>query len=229
MAEAPTPVLDEDSQDHHTALRKFFGDADEAHWANIVKSLNRGTSPYVIKTGQAFTGLTYTPELITFEGIEKEARVLPASWALSPQSPANGFSNGFAYKILPANSDIDLYFTIELEEWWLPSSLGIYMEWANLGAAGDVRWIWEFKECDIALETFAQADTLQSRTVLEAAPATNANTTSKLFDESIGFPIHPDPGGVAAFYSLRISRNGAHASDTAGDVAFIATNYTRGL
>lgn len=181
--------------------------------------------------GPIFDELVYHPERISFGGIEREARVLPASWALSPQSPAAGFTNGFAYLVLPDAVTTDLYFTIEIEEWWLTSTLGIYMEWANLHTAtGDVRWEYEFKECDIATETLAQADVVGSRTVTVASPSANGGTTTSVcFQQAAGFPATMNPGPIASFYSLRISRLGGDAADTlAGDVAFIATNYTRG-
>lgn len=217
---------------HQEGLYLYLGGGDETKWTQIAKALNKGTTPAEIKTGRPFVGLNYDPSLIVFDGIEGEARVFPASWALSPQNPSAGFSNGFSYLILPDGVTTDLYFTIEIEEWWLKSSIGIFMEWANIHTAtGNVRWQYEFKECDIALETFAQADVVQSFTTTEASPVANGGTTTAiLFSQASGRPITFNPGGIAAFYSLRISRLGGDAADTlAGPVAFIATNMTRGL
>jgi len=214
-------------------LQKFLGaDGDEVTWNKIKKALLGGTTPYQIKTPRPFNGGGYDPSLLAFGGIDLEARVLPASSALSPQNPAAGFSNGFSYLTLPANVDTHLYFTIELEEWWLPSSLGIYMEWANLHTTtGDVRWEFEFKECDIGTETLAQSDSTQLRSMtIGGVLANGGTTTSFVFDQSSGFPVTMTPGPFASFYSLRISRMGASVLDTLeGSVGFIATNYTRGL
>jgi hypothetical protein len=204
---------------------------DEATWNNIKKALDRGTTPWEIKTGRPFDGGSYGASKTTFGGIESDFVTLPASTALSPQNPTAGFSNGFSYLILPDGVTTDLYFTIEMPEWWLRSTIGIYMEWANIHTAtGTVRWDFEFKECDIGTESLSQSDTVQARAVdIPGVLANGGTTTTFVFSQNTGTPITFNPGPFASFYSLRISRLGGHANDTlAGPVGFITTNMTFG-
>jgi len=188
------------------------------------------SNAWEIKSGRVFQGLNpYDSARTVFGGIENEARIFPASWALSPQAPAAGFSNGFSYLILPPNVTTDLYFTIEIEEWWLKDTLGIYFEWVNLhSAGGDVRWDMEFRECQIGVHRLQDAFVTGPRSKTVPGVAAGFSTTTVAFSIADGFPAPLNPGPISSFWSLRISRMGGQAADTLeGNVGFISTNMTR--
>lgn len=177
--------------------------------------------------GELLTGTFGSPA--TFGGIEREGRVFPAGEMMSPTGVVN-FGDGFPRINLPNGVTTDVYMIIEVEEWWLDSTIGVYFEWVNdHSTTGDVRFDCEIKECDIATETLVGADVIATRTFTTAAPAANTPTTSIVASVLNGNPCSFDPGPFASFYVLRISRIGANAADTlAGPVGLLAASMTRG-
>jgi hypothetical protein len=177
--------------------------------------------------GQILTGTFGTPA--TFGGIEREGRVFPAGEMSSPTAVMN-FGDGFPRVNMVADATTDVYMIMEIEEWWLDSTIGVYFEWCNdHTTTGDVRFDCEIKECDIAVETLASADVIATRTFTATTLAANTPTTSIVASIANGNPVTFDPGPFASFYVLRISRLGADAADTlAGPVGLIAASMTRG-
>ena len=179
-------------------------------------------------TGVIKTGTFGTPA--TFGGIEREGRVFPAGEMCSPTAVMN-FGDGFPRVNMPAGVQTDVYCIIEVEEWWLDSTIGVYFEWCNdHTTTGDVRFDCDIKECDIATEALADADIIASRTLTVTSPAANIATTtvvSRVTPEDL--PCTFDPGPFASFYVLRISRLGDDDLDTlAGPIGLIAASMTRG-
>lgn len=173
------------------------------------------------------TGTFGTPA--TFGGIEREGRVFPAGEMCSPTAVMN-FGDGFPRVNLPDGVTTHVYIGFEVEEWWLDSTIGVYFEWVNdHTTTGDVRWDCEIKECDIATETLVGADVIATRTFTEASQAANTAMTSVVARASDGIPCSFDPGPVASFYVLRISRLGGDALDTlAGPAGLLFASMTRG-
>lgn len=184
-------------------------------------------------SGQILTGTFGSPA--TFGGIEREGRVFPAGEMCSPTAVMN-FGDGFPRVNMPSNVTTDVYMIIEIEEWWLDSTIGVYFEWVNdhTAADGAVRFDCEIKECDIHTEALAAADVIASRTFTHdltggTGPAANTATTSIVASIVNGNPVTFDPGPIASFYVLRISRLGADAADTlAGPIGLLAASMTRG-
>lgn len=186
-------------------------------------------------TGEIRTGsFSATPPLFgaTFEGIEREARLWPAGEMMSPTAQIN-FGNGFPRLNMAPAVTTDIYAIFEVEEWWLPHTIGVYFEWVNdHTTTGDVRWDADVKQVNIGTQTLAAATTLVSRTWTVPSDAANEATTSIVGSVANGNPISlasPGPGPLASFYRLRISRLGADAADTlAGPVGLVAASMTRG-
>lgn len=179
-------------------------------------------------SGEIKTGTFGSPA--TFGGIEREGRVFPAGELMSPTGQIN-FADGVPRINMPSGITTDLYAVIEVEEWWLDSTIGVYFEWVNdHSAGGDVRWECEFREYDIGQSTMAGGGSLRSsRTFTQAAAGADQCTTSVMASVAQGNPITFDPGPLASFYVLRISRLGGDVLDTLeGPVGFVATNMTRG-
>jgi hypothetical protein len=198
----------------------------------VSRSGDTMTGPLIVNddvtvAGQILTGTFGSPA--TFGGIEREGRVFPAGEMMSPTAVMN-FGDGFPRVNMPADVTTDAYMIVEVEEWWLDSSIGVYFEWCNdHSAVGDVRFSCEIKECDIGTEALAAADVIASRTFTTTTLAANTPTTSIVASIANGNPCTFDPGPFASFYSLRISRLGADAADTlAGPIGLIAASMTRG-
>lgn len=177
--------------------------------------------------GEILTGTLGTPA--TFGGIEREGRVWTSSAMASPTGVMN-FGDGFPRINMPDGVTTDVYTIFEVEEWWLDSTIGVYFEWVNdHTTTGDVRWDCEIKECDIGTETLAAAGVIASRTMTETSQAANTASTSVVASVSNGNACSFNPGALASFYVLRISRLGSNAADTlAGPVGLIAASMTRG-
>ena len=181
-------------------------------------------------SGQILTGTLGSPA--TFGGIEREARVWPAGEMMSPTATIN-FGDGFPRVNCPADVRTDVYMIVEIEEWWLDSTIGVYFEWVNdHTTTGNVRFDCEMKECDIATQALASAGVIATRIFTHdgsTVPAANTSTTSIVGSVSNGNPFTLDPGTFASFYVLRISRLGADAADTlAGPIGLLAASMTRG-
>lgn len=218
-----------DDINHEEGLYTFLGGNDPDRWTNIAKALQRGTSPYEIKTGQPFVGLSYDPTLTTFGGIESEGRVVPA--AAMGTTASLTFGDGVPRRVLPNSATTDVYCVFALEEWWLKDSLGMYIEWSNdHTAAGSARWQFELKEIDIATERLSEGDVVASKTVTSGSVQNNGGTmTTPVFSVNEGDTIAFTPGPIASFYVVRISRLGGDALDTIeGPVGLIEFSYVRG-
>jgi hypothetical protein len=165
----------------------------------------------------------------TWLGIEREARVFPSGQMMSPSANIH-FGDGFPRVYCPQGVTTDVYAIFEVEEWWLRSTIGVYFEWVNdHTTTGDVRFDCSIKECDIGTQTLAAAGVIGSRTVTVTSPAANTATTTVVASVANGNPVSFNPGTLASFYSLRITRLGADAADTlAGPIGIIAASMTRG-
>ena len=171
----------------------------------------------------------WTPSRVNFGGIQGEARFVGPAEMYSPTGSIV-VSSGCPVMQLADAATTDVYITIELEEWWLVGSINIPFEWTNLhSATGNVRFRFQIREYDIASELLSQGDTVLDRTVTEAAPAANGGTTTGVIAAvGFGFPFIPDPGPLASFYVLQITRLGSDGADTlAGPCGLIATSWGR--
>ena len=181
-----------------------------------------------IRTPSPFNFPTaWTPSRVSFGGIDGEARFVGASGMYSPTGTIV-VSGGCPVMQLADAATTDVYVTIELEEWWLVHSINIPFEWANLhSATGNVRFRYQIREYDIATETLSQGATVLDRTVTEASPAANGGTTTSVIaSEDAGFTFQPDPGILASFYVLQITRLGSDGADTlAGPCGLVATSW----
>lgn len=166
----------------------------------------------------------------TFGGIEREAVCFDVGQILSPTGQID-FGDGVPRLSMPDGVTTDAYIVFEVQEWWLPSSIGVYFEWANdHSTTGDVRWDCSIREYDIGQDTLASGGDLRaSRTFTQGSPAANVSTTGVVASIANGNECNFDPEGLAAFYVLRISRLGADGADTlAGPVGLVAASMTRG-
>lgn len=180
--------------------------------------------------GELLTG-TYHGEN-TFTGIEREARFWSAGNILSETATVN-FGNGWPRLNLPTGVTTHTYTPIEIEEWWLLSTLGCYFEWVNdHSTTGNVRWDVAFYRNDIAVQTLAAAvaDPMLARSFTAAAPAANTSTTSIVSSVQEGHPLPMDRDApFANMFMMRISRLGGDDLDTLdGPVGLVFTNMTRG-
>jgi len=166
----------------------------------------------------------------TFGGIEREGRVFPSGHLMSPGAVIN-FGDGFPRLHCPAGITTDVYAIFEVEEWWLESTIGVYFEWVNdHTATGVVRFDCAIRQTKIGTQGPLTSTLLASRTVdIPDVPA-NLSTTTIVSSVANGNPTDlTDPGSFASFYSLRITRLGAHANDTlAGPIGIVAASMTRG-
>ncbi len=177
--------------------------------------------------GEILTGTFGSPP--TFGGIEREARFFPSGSMVAPGCPMN-VGDGFP-RVLFADDKVSTgWWIFEVEEWWLVSTIGVYMEWVNdHSSTGNVRFRFRIRECDIATETVASAGLVIDRTVTVATPAAGVSTTTVIASVASGFPCGFNPGTFASFYSLEVARLGDDAADTLnGPIGIIAGNMTRG-
>jgi len=178
--------------------------------------------------GEILTGTFGSPA--TFGGIEREGRVFPAGEMMSPGAVVN-FGDGFPRLHCPAGITTDVYAIFEVEEWWLESTIGVYFEWVNdHSATGVVRFDCDIRQVKIGTQGPLTSTVLASRTVDVPDVPANLSTTTIVSSVANGNPTDlGDPGPLASFYRLRISRLGGHANDTlAGPIGIVAASMTRG-
>lgn len=169
----------------------------------------------------------WNPSKINFGGIDGEARFVGPASMYSPTGTI-AVSSGCPVMQLPDAATTDIYVTIEMEEWWLNHSINIPFEWANLhSAGGNVRLRYQIREYDIASELLSEGDTVMDRTITIAAPSANGGTnTAVIASADAGFPFTPDPGILASFYVVQLTRLGNDAADTlAGSVGLVAMSW----
>ena len=180
--------------------------------------------------GEIKTGTFGSPA--TFGGIEREARYWSAGDVLTPTGVIN-FGDGIPRVNMPAGVRTDVYAVVEIEEWWLDSTIGCYFEWSNDHTDnGKVRWECEITQHDIATQDLDSGTTLVSNAFTAAVPFGRA-TTSIVARVEGDHPVcdlsNPGPGVFASFYVFRYTRLGDDPLDTLdGPVGFIAGNMTRG-
>jgi hypothetical protein len=172
---------------------------------------------------------------IKFGGIQGEARFVGAAGIQS--AGAIDTSNGLASVVLPDAATTDALVTIEIEEYWLNTSLNIGLEWRNLAAgAGNVRFHFELREVDILMQTVAAAPTPLNYDLTEPAGGAGMVTTTVIASEGLGNPtrsftpdiIGPPSAFFGSVYALLIRRVGADAADTlAGGVGLVAVSWGR--
>lgn len=190
------------------------------------------TVPSISSTGDVTINgeiLTGSFPTATFGGIEREARYFSAGSAISSGGVVV-ITNDVPRIHLPNAQTTDVYWIIEIEEWWLVSTIAFRFEWSNdHSTTGNVRWDCAIKEIDIATQTMAAAGNLSTRTFTEASQEAGEIMTSTICSITNGNPATPSPGAFANVYALRISRLGADAADSlAGPVGLICANMTRG-
>jgi len=192
----------------------------------VVGTLTVGTDLTI--GGEILTGEFGSPA--TFGGIEREARLFAPGQMMSPTAQIN-FGDGFPRLNCAKDVTTDIYTIFECEEWWLDSTIGVYFEWVNdHSATGVVRWDCDIRQVNIGTQGPLTSTSLASRTVDVPDVPANRSTTTIVASVANGNPVDlSNPGAFASFYSLRITRQGAHANDTlAGPVGLVAASMTRG-
>jgi len=179
--------------------------------------------------GQIKTGVFGTPA--TFTGIEREARVVGAGGLSSPTGQFT-FDNNCPRILLPKGITTDVYMTFAIEEWWIDSTFGTYVEWSNdHTATGNIRWTFTLYEFHIATRLLSAPVTMGTKTLTQAAPAANGGVhTNTCFSVLAGDTINPTPDAFGAFYVLKMSRIGGDVLDTLeGPIGIIEASYGRGV
>lgn len=179
--------------------------------------------------GEILTGTFGSPA--TFRGIQREARVVGAGGLASPTGQFT-FDNNCPRILLPPQVTTDVYMTFAIEEWWIDSTFGTYVEWSNdHTATGDIRWQFTLYEFHIATRLLSAPVTMGTKTVTQPTPAANGGVhTNTCFSVLAGDTINPTPDPFGAFYVLKMSRLGGDALDTlAGPIGLIEASYGRGV
>jgi hypothetical protein len=209
-------------------LWQYTGGGDEDQWNDLVKMVNGGSTPWLIRTGLPFQDLSFNPEDITWGGIEGEARFVAAAGMAT--TAALSLADGVPRRVMPNAATTDIYITIEVEEYWLKDTLNIGFEWVNDHSAnGNVRFQYEIKEIDI----FTQGPATPGTTIMdrEATIATfgaGISATSVIAATSEGFPLSFTPGPLASFYVVRLTRLANDPLDTLeGPIGIVAVSWGR--
>lgn len=179
--------------------------------------------------GEILTGTFGQPA--TFEGIQREARVVGAGGLSSPTGQMT-FDNDCPRILCPRSVRTDVYMTFAIEEWWIDSTFGTYVEWSNdHTATGNIVWEFTLREFNIATRLLSAPVLMGTKTVTQATPAANGGVhTNTCFSVLAGDTINPTPDAFGAFYVLKMSRLGADAADTlAGPIGIIEASYGRGV
>jgi hypothetical protein len=189
--------------------------------------------------GQILTGsppnfLGAPAEGIVTGGIQGEGRIIGATacWGLTEAGAdlAKSVVNGTPRWVMPANANSTIYATFALEEWWLDSTIGIFAEWVNdHSTTGNVGWSASVKETDIGHEGPATADERVLTLEVQGSPPAGQSTTYILASRGKGNAWIPDPGNLAAYYTIALTRVGSNPADTLeGPVGFVELSYVRG-
>lgn len=231
----PPAALESSALTTHKAAQSTHGwtvSGSTNQWTGNLKATGDLTVSGRLLTGRP---VIFGGSGIVFGGIEGEGRVIGAGALMSPTATMT-FADGVPRLVLPNGVRTDVYAVFALEEWWLASTIGLFIEWvaeSDAGSNGNVKWQFALKEVDIGTEGPATAGTpVNVPSKVEGAPALGRATTTQIASIVNGNPWTPVPGPFASFYCVRMTRlaTAADTEDTLeGPVGLVELSYVRGF